>query len=433
MKRHNSKTDELWSKHIEETKSKPDISGFMTINVGNTETMTSTSNEVSNVDNRRYVSNSHPNHDDDMIVKDDLLWAEVIEQVDSLETKKDISTPKRLKVTKVPQGNNASQVSPGEESPANQSSLAIDLCKKVHFAKEHKVIDDLDDDEVCIVNVVSAEKKIHHSNQNKATVSSSSKQSSDNVYCLKCNNLNVKCESFLYGRYASAVVLMQFNHSPTDMNPKKCTEVFSKAYNRALDFHYFQENKRLIKKAFYYPTACLMDDLEDVIYDIELLENKYMLGIEPFVRMKSSECDEMPNKSVEQETSSNENMKTVLCELCGLTKDHCHRELFHEYCHAHVERNHHIFPTGTNAEAAKKLYIKKYNSALNFHYFDKHGTVPLKSYQVPRNCLYECMIQTLNFVENEHMTYVNEISGMENAKEWRHVNMDLFGFEIDLD
>ena len=246
-------------------------------------------------------------------------------------------------------------------------------------------------------------------------------------YCDGCEKFLSSCHSHRYGKYCREVVMFKVNNSPADMTGKKCTEAFCKAYNRALDFCYFKFHNILIPKGFYYPTACLMEDLDHVIVDVEELQEKHINGEEKYTKTKYFERKDiikmkMPTNHHQETSSSHE-----FCVQCNEEKENCHRILFAAYCKAHVTRDMKLFPTAMTCHAASKLFIKKYNSALHFVSYDKYEAVTHESFELPPNCLKHEMDKILEIVKQHHDEYNAHING----KEWRYASMDFMGFQIE--
>ena len=424
MKKSNGSNDEEWSEHLNKSQSRPDIAGIGNRNHGTMQIMMENrnarpfqSNKSTVLTPQRHTSNLRGNQTNGnrTITSQNKRTNVAITPSPSKHTNIRTTPSQQTKHTNVAiaslQGKNTKPI------------LTPSQIKKVKFSKDDDYVDDLivEDDKFWAEAIDRCEKQEIVANKVE--------------YCHKCENIMTNCDSVLLGKYSSAVVLLHFNHYPADMNPKKCVEVFCKAYNRALDFEYFCMNRKLIKKAFYYPPACVMDDLEDIMFDIETMQQRHLDHVDPFQRSNSSEFEKhlMTKHAKETHIINKADQSAIYCGLCGLKEENCHGELFHEYCAAHVYRNSHTFPTAMTYENCRKLYVKKYNSAMNYYYYKKYTTITLKTCDIPCDCLHDRMIQTLNAIEADHVTYVNEVCGMENAKEWRHANMDLFGFEIDLD
>ena len=70
------------------------------------------------------------------------------------------------------------------------------------------------------------------------------------------------------------------------MTRKRCTQVFTSAYNASYEFYCFQQTQQLLPKAYYYPPACLKSRLFDFIIEIEEEIEEHITGKRDFVTIQ---------------------------------------------------------------------------------------------------------------------------------------------------
>ena len=90
-----------------------------------------------------------------------------------------------------------------------------------------------------------------------------------NLYCPRCQEPRELCHSKQFRRYCIDALNHQFRETPLSMNRKKCSKVFTDAYNRAFDYCMFQIQQKLVPNAYHYTPAYLKTDLHDYICTVE--------------------------------------------------------------------------------------------------------------------------------------------------------------------
>ena len=117
-----------------------------------------------------------------------------------------------------------------------------------------------------------------------------------------------------------------------------------------------------------------------------------------------------------------------LCKDCGNEQDKCHQVLFGNYCIAHLCRRIQPYPAAMSNESATRLYIRKYNAALHFYTVEKDGDIPRRSFVLPPRCMEREMNCVLEFIRNQHSTYVN--GELNVYREWVETAMNFDGLDM---
>ena len=141
---------------------------------------------------------------------------------------------------------------------------------------------------------------------------------------------------------------------------------------------------------------------------------------------------ESPTQIVQLNLDSDEDDDEYKCEDCELCTENCHRKLFGEYCVAHVKRAIDYYPAAMTKDAAKKVFIKWYNSAFHFHDYeeDEFGhKYKLRCFLLPPPCLEYEMNKVLNLAIEKHKDLVHECD--ENYSEWKESEMNLYGLSME--
>ena len=152
----------------------------------------------------------------------------------------------------------------------------------------------------------------------------------------KCNMCSIKkalCHRKLFSLYAIDAVDDQFRYSPLDNSCKKYTQVYTIAYNRALDFKMFEETLSLIPQGFYYPPPCMIQEFCEFMTVIEKDKNDYILGKTAF----QQDVEPKHLKDIEDNDDEDKLLDcTQVCRDCGKPPYKCHHQLFSEYCYSHL-------------------------------------------------------------------------------------------------
>ena len=259
--------------------------------------------------------------------------------------------------------------------------------------------------------------------------------------CAACGGNGSLCHYKMFGKYCTEVVDMAFREHPADTTRKSCVTAFTKAYNRSLDFRFFQMNTKLMPKAFYFIPSCLKDQLEHDILDVQQEQEDHLTGKQDFERPVMAETA----KSEANTTTGTSNDKDV-CEDCHCDKRNCHKELFDEYCCDHVLCQLRLYPTAMTRKEAIRVFVKKYNSALHFWRFTEHCILTKKPFEIPPPCLERGMYSCADLVEKSHTMWISpDIDEQDQGniypntnrcidddfKEWRESSMDFDGLEMD--
>ena len=56
----------------------------------------------------------------------------------------------------------------------------------------------------------------------------------------------------------------------------------------------------------------------------------------------------------------------VMCEVCGKDCYGCHEQIFGDYCFEHLLHTFDLYPAVITEQIGKKVFLKRYHSALHF-------------------------------------------------------------------
>ena len=229
----------------------------------------------------------------------------------------------------------------------------------------------------------------------------------------------------------------QFRQSPLDMSKKNITLTFTRTYNSSLDFIKFRENSKLMPKGFYHLPACLYHEMNDLISHIEMEQDDHINKNNGFITQRDL-CLLQEIESPTQVVTMNhdldeESSRDEICTDCENLIDECHRHLFGAYCTANVERVMNYFPAAMTADAAKKVFIKWYNSALHFHDYENNevgGKYKSRCFLLPPPCLEYDMNKVINASAKKQESLVHK--HVERYTEWKESEMNLYGLDMGI-
>ena len=95
-------------------------------------------------------------------------------------------------------------------------------------------------------------------------------------------------------------------------------------------------------------------------------QDAHLTGKQDFERCEIADDVKSEEMSTKKHADAGSEDSDLVCEDCKCDKENCHKELFDEYCTAHVVRQFRLFPTAMTRKEAIRVFVKKYNSALHF-------------------------------------------------------------------
>lgn len=248
-------------------------------------------------------------------------------------------------------------------------------------------------------------------------------------YCSHCKDYSDSCHSIVFGDYCTGAVDFEFRQSPLGMSRKKIAEIFIVTYNHALDYVKFREENNLHPKAFYYPPVCIKEELDDIIDKIEgeqynHIEKNIAYTTQGDIGLRSEVCH--PCMTINSSDTPNDLTCNAVCEGCNMNTEECHSYLFGDYCTAHVKRDMEYYPGRITGYAAKKIFIKWYNSALHFcTYEEGRGNYPNRCFINPPPCLEDDMMKIVNIASQ------NYDDAKQKFPDWTETDTNLYGIDDD--
>ena len=200
--------------------------------------------------------------------------------------------------------------------------------------------------------------------------------------CGMCLQKKSQCYQKIFPLYCINAIENEFHINPLDTSISKYAKVKTLAFNKALDFKKYENNLKLMPHGFYYPPACMMKDFCKFMPLLEKDKDNYILSKNQF----QQKIENRDLKDVESHDSDID-IPRMLCEHCGKDGFRCHRQLFAEYCYAHLHCFFVSYPTSITEENSKRVYLKWYNSALHFHTWETTHNYLRKLFVLPPCCL----------------------------------------------
>ena len=245
--------------------------------------------------------------------------------------------------------------------------------------------------------------------------------------CRMCTSLWDRCHKKMFSMYCIDAVDYAFCQDPVGMSRKKINMVFTSAYNRTMDFRMFQETTKLLAHGFYYPPACLKSELDSFMIELEKDQSNCINRVTTF----QPEVEVNNYEDIESQTQSNCSLQFSLdlCEDCGKTRYQCHQQLFGDYCYAHMMRYYDLYPIKKTHDVAKKVFLKKYNSALHFFMWEATSNYLRPFFILPPRCLERQLEGDLRILLKKRNEYMKK----EKVKTTDSIdfNLNFEGMEIE--
>ena len=263
----------------------------------------------------------------------------------------------------------------------------------------------------------------------------------DPELCQMCLEKRYQCHAVQFSDYCTNGVIFECKKSPLTMTKKKCTLVFTAAYNGAFCYNSLRESHRLIPQAYYFPPPCLKNELNDIVDLVERDISKVIEGKDPIISARevgpAKEVVEpymflLDPGSPKDEYCSDKPYEIKVegkCEDCGRDEEACYEYLYAAYCNAYTIRKYQTYPTAMTKETARLECIKIFQSALHFVYHEDMNVYASRCFYLPPKCLDRHMQSCIAFVSDKQTELVEK--DMDAYLEWRETSMDFDGVEVE--